>query len=131
MRGPDYVRELSITCNCGIMLTQVTHDSIINPAKIPDDSFLCGLSDWSPDEEPIVLLAPLRGSGLDSIMIDAGAGYSACWRTHAQEHGIKLGNKITSVGILAQVVLGNPRRLEPKWNHIWIQQVWISVWHVC
>ena len=40
-------------------------------------------------------MASLRGSGLDSILLASGAVHSACPRTCAQEHGTKLGNKIT------------------------------------
>ena len=108
--GLESVRGLSITCNFGLVLASVIHDSFVKSATIPDDSSLCGLQDSSTDEEPIVQseassewqgdlpalthLASFRGSGLDSIVIDSGAGQSPCPRTQAQEHATELENMI-------------------------------------
>ena len=61
-------------------------------------------------------MASLGGSGLDSNTIDSCAGYSACPRTWAQEHGTKLGNKITFRTASGERHENFGSRSVPHWN---------------
>ena len=65
-------------------------------ARLDEESIVHSESSaWEGDLPAQALMASLGGSGLDSIMFDSGAGYSASPTTCSQEHGTKLGNKIT------------------------------------